>query len=120
MPSFLFQNPYTNSISIVGIRGLIIVQPFANKGPLPSLQLAIGGTGEDQGNIGIALRFFQNHFYDFKRNISLSSIIRQEKKSGGVSDSLLDVRKGGGGSFRCVLCATGGVGGSKYQEKMRM
>ena len=26
---------------------------------------------------------------------------------------------GGGGAFRCVLCATGGVGGSKNQEKMR-
>ena len=26
----------------------------------------------------------------------------------------------GGGSFRCVLCATRGVGGSKNQEKLRM
>ena len=34
------------------------------------------------------------------------------EKKGGVSDSGLDVRKrGGGGSFKCVLCATGGVGG---------
>ena len=28
--------------------------------------------------------------------------------------------RGGGGSIRCVLCATGGVGGSKNKEKMRM
>ena len=42
------------------------------------------------------------------------------KKGGGVIDSRLDVRKrGGGGSFRCVLCATRGVGGSKNREKMR-
>ena len=26
--------------------------------------------------------------------------------------------KEGGGSFRCVLCTTGGVGASKNQEKM--
>ena len=26
----------------------------------------------------------------------------------------------GGGQLRCVLCATGGVGGSKNWEKMRM
>ena len=36
-----------------------------------------------------------------------------------MSHFWLDVRKRGGGSFRCVLCATGGVGGSKNQEKMR-
>ena len=42
-----------------------------------------------------------------------------KKRGGGVSDSWLDVRKRGGGSFRCVLCATGGVGGSKNREKMR-
>ena len=40
-----------------------------------------------------------------------------EKKGGGVSDFLLDVRKRGGGSFRCVLCATGGVGGLKIRKK---
>ena len=49
---------------------------------------------------------------DFKFIFSL-------KKRGGVSDSRLDVRKRGGGSLRCVLCATGGVGGSKNREKMR-
>ena len=27
--------------------------------------------------------------------------------------------RGWGGSFRCVLCATGGVGGSKIREKLR-
>ena len=27
---------------------------------------------------------------------------------------------GGGGSFRCILCATGGVGGSKTRGKLRM
>ena len=36
---------------------------------------------------------------------------------GGVSDSWLDVRKRGGGSFRCILCATGGVGGLKFGKK---
>ena len=36
---------------------------------------------------------------------------RRQKKRGGVSDFWLYVRKRGGGSFRCVLCATGGVGG---------
>ena len=50
-----------------------------------------------------------------------SSISRFECKiKGGGSDSWLDVRKRGGGSFRCVLCATGGVGGSKTREKLRM
>ena len=39
---------------------------------------------------------------------------------GGGLDYRLDVRNRGGGSFRCVLCATGGVGGSKIWEKMRM
>ena len=28
--------------------------------------------------------------------------------------------RGGGGLFRCVLCATGGVGGSKNRVKMRI
>ena len=37
---------------------------------------------------------------------------------GGVS-FLVGCTQEGGGSFRCVLCATGGVGGSKNQEKMR-
>ena len=41
------------------------------------------------------------------------------KGGGGVSQILgWTYAKGGGGSFRCVLCA--GVGGSKNQEKMRM
>ena len=39
---------------------------------------------------------------------------------GGVSDFWLYVRKRGGGAFRCVLCATRGVGGSKNRGKMRM
>ena len=43
------------------------------------------------------------------------------EKEGGVSDSWLDVRKKGGGAFKCVLCAKGGRGGgSKIQEKVRM
>ena len=57
----------------------------------------------------------------FKRDIYISSIIRQGKNRGGASQ-ILDwtYARGGGGSFRCVLCATGGVGGSKNREKMRM
>ena len=39
-------------------------------------------------------------------------------KEGGVS-FLAGCTHEGGGSFRCVLCATGGTGGSKNQEKMR-
>ena len=44
------------------------------------------------------------------------------EKKGGGSQILgwMYARGGGGQSFRCVLCATGGVGGSKNQEKMRM
>ena len=44
------------------------------------------------------------------------------KKWGGGSHILgWMYARGGGGSFRCVLCATGGVGGgSKNWEKMRM
>ena len=53
----------------------------------------------------------------FKRNIYNSSIIRQEKKVGGGLRFLTGCTQEGGGSFRCVLCATGG---SKNREKMRM
>ena len=43
---------------------------------------------------------------------------RGKKKGGGVSDSWLDVRKGGRGSFRCIQCVTGGGGGGvKNPEK---
>ena len=49
---------------------------------------------------------------------------RQESVGGGggVSDSWLDVRKRGGGSFRCVLCTTRevGGGGSKHRGEMLM
>ena len=40
---------------------------------------------------------------------------------GGGGSQIIDwtYARGGGGSFRCVLCATGGVGGSKNREKMR-
>ena len=41
------------------------------------------------------------------------------KEGGGGLISGWMYARGGGGSFRCVLCATGGVGGSKNQEKMR-
>ena len=41
------------------------------------------------------------------------------KKGGGVR-FLAGCTQEGGGSFRCVLCATGGVGGSKIREKLRM
>ena len=42
------------------------------------------------------------------------------KKKGGGSQIPGWMYARGGGSFRCVLCATRGVGGSKNQEKMRM
>ena len=43
-------------------------------------------------------------------------------KTGGGPQFLIGCTQEGGGSFRCVLCATGGggVGVSKNQEKMRM
>ena len=48
-------------------------------------------------------------------------VFKRKKKNcvdvGGISDSWLDVRKRGGGSFRCVLCATGGWGGLKIGKK---
>ena len=40
------------------------------------------------------------------------------KKKGGSLTFLAGRTQEGGGSFRCVLCATGGVGGSKNPEKM--
>ena len=45
---------------------------------------------------------------------------RWGKKRGGGHRFLAGCTQEGGGSFRCVLCATGGVGGSKDWEKMRM
>ena len=46
---------------------------------------------------------------------------KKKGKKGGGSQILGGMyARGGGGSFRCVLCATGGVGGSKIQGKMRM
>ena len=43
-----------------------------------------------------------------------------EKLGGGGLKFLAGCTQGGGGgSFRCVLNATGGVGGSKNWEKMR-
>ena len=47
---------------------------------------------------------------------------KEGKKQKGGGPQILGwmYAKGGGGSFRCVLCATGGEGGSKNQEKMRM
>ena len=45
---------------------------------------------------------------------------RRQKKRGGGLRFLTVCTQEGGGSFRCVLCATGGVGGSKNWEKMRM
>ena len=38
------------------------------------------------------------------------------KRGGGVS-FLAGCMHEGGGSFRCVLCATGGVGGLKIRKK---
>ena len=58
----------------------------------------------------------------FKRNVYLSSMHNKtgEKKGGGSQILDWTYARGGGGSFRCVLGATRGVGGSKNQEKMRM
>ena len=42
------------------------------------------------------------------------------KKRGGGQILGWMYARGGGGSFRCVLCATGGVGGSKIRGKLRM
>ena len=42
------------------------------------------------------------------------------EKNGGGSQILGCMYARGGGVFRCVLCATGGGGGSKNLEKMRM
>ena len=54
-----------------------------------------------------------------KNFVDLNEKRRWEKKGGGLR--LLAVcTQEGGGSFRCILCATGGVGGSKNLEKMRM
>ena len=41
------------------------------------------------------------------------------KKRGGGLRFLAGRTQEGGGSFRCLLCATGGVGGPKNREKMR-
>ena len=54
----------------------------------------------------------------FIRTISRAfSKLEDGGEKGGVSDSLPDVRKRVGGSFRCVLCATEGVGGLKIRKK---
>ena len=42
------------------------------------------------------------------------------KRGGGGLRLLAGRTQEGGGAFRCVLSATGGEGGSKNQEKMRM
>ena len=59
--------------------------------------------------------------YCFQENY-LSFIYNKTGKKRGGGSQILDwmYARGGGGSFRCVLCATWGVGGSKNQEKMRM
>ena len=44
----------------------------------------------------------------------------KKKGRGGGLRLLAGRTQEGGGSFKCVLSATGGVGGSKNQEKMRM
>ena len=44
----------------------------------------------------------------------------KKREGGGQRFMTGRTQEGGGGSFRCVLCATGGVGGSKNREKMRM
>ena len=43
-----------------------------------------------------------------------------KKEGGGLRFLTGRTQEGGGESLRCVLCATGGVGGSKNREKMRM
>ena len=48
------------------------------------------------------------------------TILGHGKKRGGGSKIHDWTYARRGGSFRCVLCATGGVGGSKNREKMRM
>ena len=53
--------------------------------------------------------------HDF--HLDLNGKRRQEKNGGGPQ--ILDWMYAGegGGSFKCVLCATGGVGGSKIRKK---
>ena len=54
--------------------------------------------------------YWKRYNFVFKINIYLSSLIRQEKKWGGVSDLSLDVRKRGGGviQMRTVCNKAGG------------
>ena len=54
-----------------------------------------------------------------KKNIflDLNEKGRRDNK-GGVSDSWLGVCKRGGGSFRCVLCATGGGDYNLYSKNI--
>ena len=66
------------------------------------------------------IRVKDNIVFKIKIKYLIEKRRRGKKKIGGVSDSWLDVRKRGGGAFRCVLCATGGEGGSKNRGKMRM
>ena len=67
-----------------------------------------------------------NDIRSVEDNIVLKIKIKKKKillkkedgsKKRGVSDYWLDVRKRGGGSFRCVLCATAGEGLSKNRGK---
>ena len=53
-------------------------------------------------------------------HLDLNEKSRQGKNGGGLRFLAGRTQEGGGGSFRCVLCATGGVGVSKNWEKMRM
>ena len=52
-----------------------------------------------------------NYCIEYKRKV--------RKKRGVLRFLAVRTQEGGGGSFRCVLCATGGMGGSKNREKMR-
>ena len=59
------------------------------------------------------------HFV-FKRNVYLSSIIRQGKKRGGSQILDWTYARGGGGHSDAYWVQQWGWGGSKNQEKMRM
>ena len=62
--------------------------------------------------------------YITRNAIKLLNDIISEKGDGKIKEGGSQITAGrmqeGGGAFRCVLCATSGVGGSKNQEKMRM
>ena len=69
-------------------------------------------------NSVIVLGQFPGHVVSYF-HLDFNEKSRQRKRGGGLRFLTVCTQRGGG-SFRCVLCATGGVGVSKTWEKMRM